>query len=91
MTRQDDPSLRTATKSDSTMNFVQAPRHYVTTRMCAVDPGKFADLAAVAGDPLADIPELERRSLCDEGRPSGQVVKNEVTLHQGANGNTRVF
>jgi imidazolonepropionase-like amidohydrolase len=51
--------------------------------MCAVDPGKFADLAAVAGDPLADIPELERVRFVMRG---GQMVKNEVTLHQGANG-----
>jgi imidazolonepropionase-like amidohydrolase len=29
-------------------------------RVGAIDPGKFADLVAVAGDALADITELER-------------------------------
>ena len=29
-------------------------------RVGAVEPGKFADLIAVAGDPLQDISELER-------------------------------
>jgi imidazolonepropionase-like amidohydrolase len=29
-------------------------------RVGAVEPGQFADLIAVAGDPIADISELER-------------------------------
>lgn len=40
----------------------------------AVEPGKFADLIAVAGDPIADITELERVHFVMKG---GQVVKNE--------------
>src|SRR5205807_3691973 len=39
----------------------------------AIEPGKFADLIAVAGDPLADIHELERVRFVMKG---GQVVRS---------------
>jgi imidazolonepropionase-like amidohydrolase len=39
-------------------------------RVSAVERGKFADLIAVAGDPIADITELERVRSVNEGRPS---------------------
>jgi imidazolonepropionase-like amidohydrolase len=44
-------------------------------RVGSVEPGKFADLVAVAGDPLADITELERVKFVMKG---GQVFKNEL-------------
>ena len=43
-------------------------------RVGSVAPGRFADLVAVSGDPLADITELERVKFVMKG---GQVVKNE--------------
>jgi imidazolonepropionase-like amidohydrolase len=44
-------------------------------RVGAVEPGRFADLIAVAGDPLADISELERvRFVMKDGQP----VRNEL-------------
>jgi imidazolonepropionase-like amidohydrolase len=47
-------------------------------RVGAIEPGKFADLIAVAGDPIADITELERvRFVMKDGR----VVKNEIASH----------
>jgi len=47
-------------------------------RVGAVEPGKFADLVAVAGDPLADIGELEHVRFVMKG---GQVVRNDLGLH----------
>jgi imidazolonepropionase-like amidohydrolase len=47
-------------------------------RIGAIEPGKFADLVAVAGDPLADITELERVRFVMK---DGQVVKNDLTSH----------
>jgi imidazolonepropionase-like amidohydrolase len=47
-------------------------------RVGAVEPGKFADLVAVASDPLTDITELERVRFVMKG---GQVVKNELASH----------
>jgi imidazolonepropionase-like amidohydrolase len=41
-------------------------------RIGSVEPGKFADLVAVAGDPVADITELERVRFVNEGRQSIQ-------------------
>jgi len=46
-------------------------------RVGAIERGKFADLVAVAGDPLADITELERVRFVMK---DGQVVRNELAL-----------
>jgi imidazolonepropionase-like amidohydrolase len=47
-------------------------------RIGAIEPGKFADLVAVAGDPLADITELERVRFVMK---DGQVIKNDLPSH----------
>jgi imidazolonepropionase-like amidohydrolase len=47
-------------------------------RVGAVEPGKFADLVAVAGDPIADISELERVRFVMKG---GQVIRNDLASH----------
>jgi imidazolonepropionase-like amidohydrolase len=44
-------------------------------RVGSVEPGKFADLVAVAGDPIADISELERVRFVMK---AGQVVRNDL-------------
>jgi imidazolonepropionase-like amidohydrolase len=41
----------------------------------SVDKGKYADLVAVSGDPLADISELQRVKFVMKG---GKVFKNEI-------------
>ena len=43
-------------------------------RVGAIEPGRFADLVAVSGDPLADITELERVRFVMKG---GVVVRND--------------
>jgi imidazolonepropionase-like amidohydrolase len=43
-------------------------------RIGAIEPGKFADLVAVSGDPIADITELERVRFVMK---NGDVVKND--------------
>jgi len=47
-------------------------------RIGTIEPGKFADLIAVSGDPVADIGELERVRFVMKG---GQVVRNELSSH----------
>lgn len=44
-------------------------------RIGTVEPGKFADVVAVSGDPLKDITELQRVRFVMKG---GVVVKNEM-------------
>jgi imidazolonepropionase-like amidohydrolase len=45
-------------------------------RIGRIEPGKFADLVAVAGDPIADISELERVRFVMKG---GQVVRDDLS------------
>jgi imidazolonepropionase-like amidohydrolase len=44
----------------------------------SIEPGKFADIIAVSGDPIADIGELGHVQFVMKG---GVVVKNEYATH----------
>ena len=44
-------------------------------RIGAIEPGKFADLIAVTGDPVADVTELERVRFVMKG---GEVIRNGI-------------
>jgi imidazolonepropionase-like amidohydrolase len=45
-------------------------------RIGAILPGRFADLIAVAGDPIKDISELERVRFVMKG---GKTIRNDLT------------
>ncbi len=45
-------------------------------RMGSIDKGKFADLVAVSGDPIADITELQRVKFVMKG---GKLIRNDLT------------
>lgn len=47
-------------------------------RIGAIEPGKFADLVAVAGDPIADITELEHVRFVMK---DGEVIRNGLAPH----------
>ena len=47
-------------------------------RVGSIEPGRFADLVAVAGDPITDITELERVAFVMKG---GQVIRNDFASH----------
>jgi len=47
----------------------------MSDRLGGIEAGKFADLVAVSGDPLADITELERVKFVMKG---GVVYKNDL-------------
>jgi imidazolonepropionase-like amidohydrolase len=48
----------------------------------AIEPGKYADMIAVSGDPLDDIKQLERVKFVMKG---GAIVKDDLTKSQAAN------
>jgi imidazolonepropionase-like amidohydrolase len=44
-------------------------------RIGSIEKGKYADLIAIAGDPLADITELQRVKLVMKG---GRIIRNDL-------------
>jgi imidazolonepropionase-like amidohydrolase len=44
----------------------------------AIERGKFGDLVAVTGDPIADITELERVRFVMK---NGEVVRNDLVIY----------
>jgi imidazolonepropionase-like amidohydrolase len=44
----------------------------------SIEPGKYADIIAVPGDPIADIGEIDRVKFVMKG---GAIVKNELAAH----------
>jgi imidazolonepropionase-like amidohydrolase len=53
----------------------------VKNNVGSLDKGKFADVVAVGGDPLADITELQRVKFVMKG---GRIIKDDFVLEQKA-------
>ena len=47
-------------------------------KLGSIEPGKWADIVAVSGDPLKDITELQRVKFVMK---AGAVYKNDLTSH----------
>jgi imidazolonepropionase-like amidohydrolase len=47
-------------------------------RVGALERGKFADLIAVTGDPIADISALEQVRFVMKG---GEVIRDDLSVH----------
>jgi imidazolonepropionase-like amidohydrolase len=47
----------------------------------AIEKGKFADIIAVSGNPLADVTEMERVKLVLKG---GAIVRNDLDSGAGS-------
>ena len=45
----------------------------------SIEKGKYADLIAVSGDPVADITELQRVKFVMKG---GEIIKDELTAQK---------
>ncbi len=45
-------------------------------RIGSIEKGKFADIVAVSGDPIADITELQRVKFVMKG---GKLIRNDLT------------
>jgi imidazolonepropionase-like amidohydrolase len=66
----------TAAKAIQAGTIVNAEALGMLDQVGSIDKGKFADLVAVSGDPLADITELQRVKFVMKG---GKVIKDELT------------
>ena len=58
----------------SAVALVTAGTAVAASSVGSIDKGKYADLIAVSGDPLADITELQRVKFVMKG---GKVIKND--------------
>jgi imidazolonepropionase-like amidohydrolase len=65
----------TPAKAIQAGTIVNAEALGVLDQVGSIDKGKFADLVAVSGDPLADITELQRVKFVMKG---GKVIKNDL-------------
>jgi imidazolonepropionase-like amidohydrolase len=65
----------TATRAIQSGTMINAEALGWQDKIGSIDKGKYADLIAVSGDPLADITELQRVKFVMKG---GKIIKNDL-------------
>jgi imidazolonepropionase-like amidohydrolase len=60
------------------MNAAHMLNYGIEKEIGSIEKGKFADIIAVSGNPLADVTEMERVRFVMKG---GNVIRNDIATH----------
>jgi imidazolonepropionase-like amidohydrolase len=60
------------------MNAAHMMNYGIEKEIGSIEKGKFADIIAVSGNPLADVTEMERVRFVMKG---GMLIRNDIASH----------